>query len=78
MSDYFVLMCLVLIYFPIHREFWDDPRLPTLTSLRKKGYKPEVFWKFGEERGISEVDKIISEKDLLEVLDNFSKKINNK
>ena len=54
---------------------WDDPKLPTLASLKKKGYKPEVFWKFVEERGISEVDKTISQKDLLEVLDNFSKKI---
>ena len=54
---------------------WDDPKLPTLASLKKKGYKPEVFWKFVEERGISEVDKTISQKDLLEVLDNFSKKV---
>jgi len=54
---------------------WDDPKLPTLASLKRQGYKPEVFWKFGEERGISEVDKTISEKDLLEILDNFNKKI---
>jgi glutamyl-tRNA synthetase len=50
---------------------WEDERLPTLTSLKKRGYKPETFWKFVEDRGLSEADKIISFKDLLEVLDNI-------
>jgi len=50
---------------------WDDKRLPTVASLKKQGYKPEVFWKFVEQRGISEADKIISKKDFFEVLNNF-------
>lgn len=53
---------------------WDDPRLPTAASLKNK-YKPEAFWKFTEQRGISEADKIISQKDFFEVLDNFQKEV---
>lgn len=53
---------------------WDDPRLPTVSSFKKQGYKPEAFWKFVEQRGLSEVDKVISKEDFFEVLDNFSKK----
>ena len=53
---------------------WDDPKLPTASSLRKQGYEPEAFYKFVEQRGISEVDKVISKKDFFEVLDNMSKK----
>ncbi len=51
---------------------WDDERLPTASSLKKK-YKPEAFWKFVEQRGISEVDKIISKKDFFEILRQFNK-----
>lgn len=52
---------------------WDDSKLPTVASLKKQGYSPEVFWKYVEQRGISETDKIIDKKDFLEVLENFSK-----
>jgi len=54
---------------------WDDPKLPTAVSLRKRGYKPEAFWKFVEQRGISEVDKIIDKKDFFEVLDRFNNQV---
>ena len=53
---------------------WDDPKLLTAASLKKQGYKPETFWKYVEQRGISETDKIISKKDFFEILDNFQKK----
>ena len=53
---------------------FDDPKLPTLQSLKKQGYKPETFWKFIENRGLSVTDKTISMKDLKEVLDNIQKK----
>ncbi len=52
---------------------WDDLRLPTVASLKKQDYKPETFYQFVEQRGISEVDKIISKKDFFEALENFSK-----
>jgi len=54
---------------------WDDQRLPTAISLKKQGYKPEAFWKFVEQKGISEVDKIIDKKDFFEVLDNFNRQV---
>jgi glutamyl/glutaminyl-tRNA synthetase len=38
---------------------WDDPKLPTLASLKKQGYKPEALWKMAEHIGLSEVDKVI-------------------
>lgn len=54
---------------------WDDKRLPTVASLRKQGYKPEAFWKFVEQRGINEADKVISKDDFFDVLDNFNKQV---
>jgi len=53
---------------------WDDPKLLTLSSLKKQNYSPETFYKFTEQRGISEVDKTITQKDLIDVLFNFNKK----
>ena len=52
---------------------WSDPKLDTVASLRKRKYKPEVFWKFAEHKGISEVDKVIDKKDFFEILDKFNK-----
>lgn len=51
----------------------EDEKLPTIASLRKRGYTREAFVKFVEQRGITEVDKVISGKDLFEVLDGFNK-----
>lgn len=52
---------------------WDDERLPTIASLRKKGYKPYAFWKFAERIGLSENDKNMGKKDFFELLDYFNK-----
>lgn len=52
---------------------WDDPRLPTLISLRKRGYKPEAFWKIAEHIGLSEVDKTFEKKEFFKLLDMFNK-----
>jgi len=54
---------------------WDDPKLLTLSSLKKQGYKPEAFWMLAEQRGISEVDKTLSRKEFFEVLNTFNKKV---
>ncbi len=51
---------------------WDDPNLPFIESLKKKGYKPEAFWKMAEQMGISEVDKVISMKDFFKLLDTIN------
>ncbi|MBM3247533.1 glutamate--tRNA ligase, partial [Candidatus Pacearchaeota archaeon] len=40
-------------------EGLEDPRLPTIASLRKRDYKPETFAKFATMRGLTEVDKVI-------------------
>jgi glutamyl-tRNA synthetase len=53
---------------------WDDSKLLTVSSLKKKGYVPEVFWKFVEQRGLSEVDKVMSKDDFYKLLDDFGKK----
>ena len=54
---------------------FNDPKLPTLQSLKKQGFKPETFWQYIEDRGLSEADKTISYKDLKEVLTTIQKKI---
>jgi len=50
---------------------WDDERLPTIASLKKQGYKPEVFWKFAERVGLSENDKVIDKEEYFKLLDSF-------
>jgi len=54
-------------------EGFDDLRLPTISSLRKRGYKPEAFAKMVEDRGLTDVDKVISQKDFFDVLDRFNR-----
>lgn len=51
----------------------DDEKLPTIASLRKRGYKPEAFAKFAEQRGLTEVDKLIESKEFFEIIDSFNK-----
>ncbi len=52
---------------------WDDPKLPTIQSLKKRGYRPEAFWKMAEHIGLSEVDKTLDLKDFFRLLDEFNK-----
>lgn len=54
-------------------EGYEDEKLPTLISLRKRGYKPEAFAKFATQRGLTEVDKVMAQKDLFDVLDRFNR-----
>ena len=51
---------------------WDDERLPTIASLKKRGYKPEAFWKMAEHIGISEVDKTLDKKEFFRILESFN------
>lgn len=51
---------------------WDDPRLPFIASLKKRGYKKEAFELMALQRGISEVDKVMTQKDFYELLDKFN------
>jgi glutamyl-tRNA synthetase len=52
---------------------WDDPNLATVSAIKKRGYKPEAFRKFAEERGLTEVDKVINSKDFFKIIDGFNK-----
>jgi len=52
---------------------WEDERLPTVASLRKRGYKPEAFEKLAEHRGLNDVDKVMDSKDLFRLLDEFNR-----
>jgi glutamyl-tRNA synthetase len=51
----------------------EDVRLPTIASLRKRGYKPSAFAKLVEQRGLTEVDKVIDSKELFRLLDYFNR-----
>ncbi|MEX0933011.1 MAG: glutamate--tRNA ligase family protein [Candidatus Pacearchaeota archaeon] len=53
---------------------WDDKDLPTAISLKKQGYKPEAFWKFVEQIGLSENDKVIERREFFFLLDSFNNK----
>lgn len=52
---------------------WDDSRLPTISSLKKQGYKPSAFWKFAEQVGLSEADKVIDRKEYFNLLNAFNR-----
>lgn len=51
----------------------DDEKIPTISSLRKRGYKPEAFAKFIEQRGLTEVDKVIDSREFFKIIDGFNK-----
>ncbi len=49
-----------------HVSGWDDPRMPTIAGLRRRGYTPEAIRAFWAEMGISKSDSIIE----MSVLEN--------
>ncbi|NCA84617.1 MAG: glutamine--tRNA ligase/YqeY domain fusion protein [Clostridia bacterium] len=40
-------------------EGWDDPRMPTITGLRRRGYTPESLRLFAEKVGVAKRDNVI-------------------
>lgn len=42
-----------------HVNGWDDPRLPTLAGLRRRGYTPDAIRDFCNRIGVSKADNII-------------------
>jgi glutaminyl-tRNA synthetase len=42
-----------------HVDGWDDPRMPTLAGLRRRGFPPEAIRAFWGEMGISKAESII-------------------
>ena len=47
-----------------HVNGWDDPRMPTISGLRKRGYSPKAIGLFCERIGISKVDSMTDIKIL--------------
>ena len=56
---------------------FDDEALPTIASLKKRKFNPEAFAEFAEQRGLTNVDKVMDSKDFFKVIDNFSREITN-
>jgi glutaminyl-tRNA synthetase len=42
-----------------HVKGWDDPRMPTICGMRRRGYTPEAIRKFCERIGVSKYDGVI-------------------
>ena len=51
---------------------WDDPRMPTISGLRRRGYTPESIRNFADTIGIAKRDNLI-DVSLLELSDTNSK-----
>uniref|UniRef100_A0A7S3V563 glutamine--tRNA ligase n=2 Tax=Chaetoceros debilis TaxID=122233 RepID=A0A7S3V563_9STRA len=61
-----------------HVHGWDDPRMPTLSGIRRRGSPPEAMRLFCERVGISKVDSFIDVGDLenciREIMDDTSER----
>ncbi len=42
-----------------HVSGWDDPRMPTLAALRRRGYTPEALWDFAERIGVAKANSMV-------------------
>ena len=42
-----------------HVEGWDDPRMPTISGMRRRGFTPEAIRTFWAEAGISKAESIL-------------------
>ncbi|MDA8220440.1 glutamine--tRNA ligase/YqeY domain fusion protein [Desulfosporosinus sp.] len=43
---------------------WDDPRMPTISGLRRRGYTPEAIRSFAREIGVAKADSVVDNKML--------------
>jgi glutaminyl-tRNA synthetase len=57
-----------------HVSGWDDPRMPTISGLRRRGYTPESIREFCERIGVAKKDSVVDIK-LLEycIRENLNK-----
>jgi len=53
---------------------WDDPRMPTLSGIRRRGYTPEAIRIFCDRIGVTKSDSIVE----IEMLDHFLREDLNK
>ena len=47
-----------------HVDGWDDPRLPTLCGLRRRGYTPEALFTFVRDAGVTNTDHTVDVRQL--------------
>ena len=59
-----------------HVQGWDDPRMPTLTGMRRRGYTPEAIRGFCERIGVAKKDSMV-DVALLEhaIRDDLNRKV---
>ena len=43
-----------------HVSGWDDPRMPTIAGLRRRGYSPESIRQFSEDVGVGKVKGVVA------------------
>jgi len=43
----------------VHVDSWDDPRIPTISGLRRRGYTPESIRNFCERIGVAKADSMV-------------------
>ncbi|MDL2297893.1 glutamine--tRNA ligase/YqeY domain fusion protein [Synergistaceae bacterium OttesenSCG-928-D05] len=53
---------------------WDDPRMPTISGFRRRGYTPESIRRFCKEIGVSKADSMVE----IELLQHFLREELNK
>jgi glutaminyl-tRNA synthetase len=62
-----------------HVSGWDDPRMPTLTGMRRRGYTPEAIRAFADRIGVAKresvVDIALLENALREDLNKTAKRV---
>jgi len=42
-----------------HVNGWDDPRMPTLAGIRRRGYTPEAIRRFADEIGVAKRENVV-------------------
>ena len=47
------------LVFEHHVEGWDDPRMPTLCGLRRRGYTPSAILEFVQRAGVAKADSLV-------------------
>jgi glutaminyl-tRNA synthetase len=62
-----------------HVSGWDDPRMPTIVGMRRRGYPPEAILDFCERIGVTKNDTVIDmsvlENSVREVLDKSTRRV---